>query len=64
MHVESKENLLAAVETTQILWFVYGALAQYRLMQACDKEKLVPFQQKPLSNTLKGFIAACITIDG
>jgi hypothetical protein len=64
MHVESKENLLAAVETTQILWFVYGALAQYRLMQACGKERLIPFQQKPLNNTLKGFIAACITIDG
>ncbi len=60
MKFESKENLLEAVATTQMLWFVYGALAQYRLMQACGKEKLRSFQKRPLGNTLKAFIAACV----
>lgn len=63
MNFESKENVLDAAKITQILWFVYGALAQYRLMQACGKENLMSFQNKPLSNTLKAFIATCTTID-
>ena len=60
---ESKENVLDAFETAQLVWFVYGLLACYRLMQACDKEKLMAFQHGKLKSLLKDFMAACATVD-
>ncbi len=64
MTVESKRNLLDAFAVAQILWFVYEALAQYRLRLACDKVKFLSFQkQGRLSGRLKEFMTACVAID-
>lgn len=54
---ESKEHFSDAFTTAQILWFVYGLLAHIRLMQSCDKEKLMSFQHGKLSHLLKEFMA-------
>lgn len=35
--------VLEAFETAHMLWMVYWALANYRLMVACGKEKLCHF---------------------
>src|SRR6185437_5982514 len=35
--VESEKHLLDAFATAKILWFAYGALANYRLMKACGE---------------------------
>lgn len=53
MDSESKKHLLDALSIAQILWFVYGALANERLMNACGKEKLMSFQPGKLSGVLK-----------
>jgi len=58
MTVESKENLLDAFATAKILWLVYGALANDRLMNACGKEKLMAFQPGKLSGSLKELMVA------
>jgi len=63
MNVESKEHLLDAFATAQILWFVYGTLANDRLMNACGKEKLMAFQPGRLSGSLKELMTACIASD-
>jgi len=63
MNFESKENVLDAFETAQLLWFIYGLLAHYRLMQACDKDKLIAFQQGKLKFLLKEFMVICTAID-
>lgn len=63
MNFESKKNVLDAFETAHVLWFVYNALANDRLMEACGKEKLMPFQSGKRSGTLKSFIAACKAFD-
>ncbi len=63
MDIESKQHLLDAFATAQILWFVYGALANDRLMNACGKERLMSFQPGRLSGELKELMAACIAID-
>jgi hypothetical protein len=47
-----------------ILWFIYEALAQFRLMLACDKERFMSFQRHgKLGGRLKEFMAVCIGID-
>ncbi len=60
MTLESKEHLTDAFETAQLLWIVYGIFAQYRLMEACGIEKIISFQPRRLSGSLKEFMAACI----
>ena len=60
---ESKENVLDAFGTAQLLWFVYGLLARYRLIQACGVDKLMAFQHGKLKSLLKDFMAACAAVD-
>ena len=55
---ESTKRLLDAFATAKILLFVYGALASYRLMLACGKEKLMAFQSGKFSNELRELMAA------
>ncbi len=40
MNFESKRHLLDAFATARILFFIYGALANHRLMIACDKDEI------------------------
>lgn len=61
--IDSKKQILEAFETAQIVWIVYWALSNYRLMMACGKDQLLAFQRGRLSNTLKEFMAACMVID-
>ena len=61
----SKKHLLNAFAKARILFFIYGALANYRLMIACDKASFTSsFQRhgRP-SIPLKEFITACIAVD-
>ncbi|MCX7120812.1 MAG: phosphotransferase [Gammaproteobacteria bacterium] len=61
---ESKSRLLEAFVHAEILWIIYEALAQYRLMMACDKTRFLSFQRHGrLSGALKAFMAACCAID-
>ncbi len=54
MITASKARLLDAFAMAEILWHVYEALAQYRLMLACDKERFKSFQKHgKLSSRLK-----------
>ena len=59
MNVESKQHLLEAFAMARILWLVYGILCQYRLILACDKEKLMSFQHGKWSDSLREFMIAC-----
>ena len=54
----SKKYLLEALEIARILWFIYGALGQYRLMAACDKSKFASSFQRHgrVSPVLKEFL--------
>jgi hypothetical protein len=61
--VESTENVFAAFELAQPVWFVYALFAHHRLMQACDKEKLMILQHGKLKSVLKDFMAACAAVD-
>ncbi|MGM9455241.1 aminoglycoside phosphotransferase family protein [Legionella bozemanae] len=61
---ESKEHLLDAFMTAQLLSNVYGISYQYRFMLACGKEQLVSFQHWKLSNLLKEFMAKCSATAG
>jgi len=64
MDVDSKKHLSDAFGIAQTLWFVYEALAQYRLMLACDKVRFMSIQRHgKLSNRLKEFMTACIAIE-
>jgi hypothetical protein len=64
MAFESKKQLLDAFAIAHILWIIYEALAQYRLMIACDKVKFMSFQRHGrLSGSLKEFMCACVAID-
>jgi hypothetical protein len=63
MDMETKEHLLEAFAIAKILWHAYEALANIRLMNACDKGKLMLFQPGKLSNLLKALIVECIAID-
>lgn len=58
MHYEPKNRLLDAFAIAQTLLFVYGALANLRLMDACGREKLMSFQPGRLSGELKKLIVA------
>jgi hypothetical protein len=60
LYFETKNNLLAALRIASILFFVYSALANYRLMLACDKTKFTPaFQMQGRPGiSLRGFISA------
>ena len=61
---ESKSHLFDAFVIAQLLWFVYEALAQYRLRIACDEARFLSFQrQGKLSGRLKELMAACRAID-
>lgn len=59
MNGESKQNVLDAFAIAEILLHVYGALAGYRLMIACGKEKLMAFQPGKFGDEFKALIAAC-----
>jgi hypothetical protein len=52
-YLDSKESLEDAMATAEILWMVYGVLAQYRLMVACGKEKIMAWQPERLGGSLK-----------
>lgn len=61
---ESKKHLLDAFAIAHTLWFVYEALAQYRLRLACDKARFMAFQRHgKLSGRLKEFMVVCLSID-
>ncbi|MCC5016045.1 MULTISPECIES: phosphotransferase [unclassified Legionella] len=61
---ESKSHLFDAFDIAQLLWFIYEALAQYRLRIACDEARFLSFQrQGKLSGRLKELMAACRAID-
>jgi hypothetical protein len=65
MIFESKKYLLDAFAIARILFFIYGALGNYRLMIACDNARFTSsFQRhgRP-SIPLKEFMTACIAID-
>ncbi len=59
MASESRENVLHALELARPLWFVYGALAGYRLMIACGKENMMSFQHGKFIASLRDFMAEC-----
>lgn len=61
--VNTEENVLGAFKITKLLWYVYEVLAQYRLIQACDREKIMAFQHSKLSKTLRDFIVICKTFN-
>lgn len=61
---ESKRYLLDAFSIAHTLWFVYEALAQYRLRLACDEARFMAVQRYgKLSGRLKEFMAVCLEID-
>ncbi len=59
-NILSDKQLLDAFEIARILSFIYGALANYRLMIACDRVKLMAFQRSGrLGDSLKEFMMLC-----
>lgn len=64
MKFESKENILTVFELTKILLPIYGALAHYRLIEACDKEQLESYYGSgKLGAQLKEFMSFYKKID-
>jgi hypothetical protein len=65
MNVESKENLVEAFVIARILYFIYWALANYRLRVACDKVQFASIVQMRgrLSMALRQFKKECVLID-
>ena len=59
----SKQHLLDAFRLAELVWPVYGMLAQHRLMVACGKKKIMSLQPGKLGASMKAFIVACKTID-
>lgn len=60
LQFESHGNILNSFELTRILLPIYGALAHYRLIEACDKTELRSFYgARKLHDQLKGFATAC-----
>lgn len=51
--IDTEENLRSAFIISKTLWYVYEAIAQYRLIQACDREEIMSFQRGKLGKTLK-----------
>ena len=62
MAINTKENILGAFKISKVLWYVYEVLAQYRLIEACDREKVMGFQKGKLSKSLKSFITVCASL--
>ena len=58
MAFESRENLLNAFKLARPLWFVYGALAGHRLIDACGKSEIMSYQHGKFVSSLREFIAA------
>ncbi|OGV41969.1 MAG: hypothetical protein A3F46_10200 [Legionellales bacterium RIFCSPHIGHO2_12_FULL_42_9] len=58
----SEQYLLDAISIARPLFFVYAALGNYRLMQACDKTKFTGSFQRHgrISPSLKELMAACL----
>lgn len=56
---ESRENLLNAFKLARPLWFIYGALAGHRLIEACGKSKIMSYQQGKFISSLREFMAVC-----
>jgi len=57
---ESKQHVLEAFTIAHKVWFIYEALAQYRLMVACDKVRFMSVQRHgKLSGRLLEFKASC-----
>lgn len=54
---ESRENLLHALKLARPLWFIYGALAGHRLIEACGKAKIMSYQHGKFISSLREFIA-------
>jgi hypothetical protein len=63
MRYNTKNRLLDAFAIAKILLFVYGALANVRLMDACGREKLMSFQPGRLGGELKELMSACAAMD-
>lgn len=61
---DSTKNISDAFAIAEILLFVYGALAHYRLMVACGKENLMSFQRGKFCDSLKKLIAQRVVING
>ena len=59
MAFESRENLLNAFKLARPLWLIYGALAGYRLIEACGKSSIMAYQQGKLVSSLKEFKISC-----
>jgi hypothetical protein len=59
MAFESRENLLNAFKLARPLWFVYGALAGQRLIDACGKQKIMTYQYGKFISSLREFMAVC-----
>lgn len=55
----SEKQVMDAFATANIIWPVYWALSNYRLMLACGKDKIMAFQHGRLSNTLREFVVFC-----
>lgn len=53
------KDVMDTFEVANKLWPIYGALAMYRLIQACGEEKLGLFHQEKLSKALKEFVVVC-----
>ncbi len=64
VNFESKKNLLDAFATAQVLWFIYEILAQFRLISACDRTKIMSFQHGKISYALKEFMTICKASEG
>ena len=62
INFESNNRLLDAFATARMLWPIYSALCDFRLMNACDKASLsassFQSQARP-SSSLKKFISVC-----
>jgi hypothetical protein len=59
MAFESRENLLSAFKLARPLWFVYGALAGHRLIDACGKSEIMSYQHGKFVSSLREFMAVC-----
>ncbi len=61
MNFETKERLLDVLETARLLYLIYWAFANYRLITACDKSKFTAsFQEQGrVGVSLKEFLTAC-----
>lgn len=59
MTIESRTDLSEAFSIAELLWIVYGILAQYRLIEACGIEKIISLQPGKLRAALQEWMTAC-----